>query len=120
MLHAGLATAGEHGGWHMPGQVLDSDLHLNCAAAMPKSAARGWQAGDLVVDLELRRLQLAGARVVVQEIPFQLLCLLLERGGRPVSRRELHERLWPRYGWDSFERNVNTAIRKLRRAIGDD
>jgi hypothetical protein len=28
--------------------------------------------------------------------------------------------LWPRYEWDSFERNVNTAVRKLRQAIGDD
>src|SRR5215470_11323393 len=104
----------------MTGQVLDSDPHLNCTAAMPGSATRGWRAGDLVADLELRRLRLAETRVVVQEIPFQLLCLLLERGGRPVSRRELHERLWPRYDWDSFERNVNTAVRKLRHAIGDD
>src|SRR5207342_298247 len=55
-----------------------------------------------------------------QETPLRLLCLLFERGGRPVARRELHEALWPRYEWDSFERNVNTAVRKLRQAIGDD
>ena len=100
-------------------QVHDSDLHLNCADT-PKSAVRVWQAGDLIADVELRRLLIRGERVAVQDIPFRLLCLLLERGGRPVGRRELHERLWPRYDWDSFERNVNTAVRKLRRAIGDD
>ena len=107
----------------MTEQVLDSDLRLNYAANLPGSAefpVRGWRAGDLIVDLELRRLYRGGRRVVVQETPLRLLCLLLERGGRPVSRRELHETLWPRYEWDSFERNVNTAVRKLRQAIGDD
>lgn len=104
----------------MTEQVLDSDLHLNSPADAPKSAARGWRVGDLTVDLELRRVQLGGARVVLQETPFRLLCLLLERGGRPVSRHEMHHALWPRYDWESFERNLNTAVRKLRRAIGDD
>ncbi len=101
-------------------QVLESDQHLNSAADMPKSAVRGWCAGDLVIDLDLRRVQFAGERVVLQETPFRLLCLLLEREGRPVSRRDMHHALWPRYDWDSFERNLNTAVRKLRRAIGDD
>ena len=107
----------------MTEQVLDSDLHLNYTASLPGSAkmpVRGWRAGDLIVDLELRRLYCDGRRVVLQETPLRLLCLLLERGGRPVARRELHEALWPRYEWDSFERNVNTAVRKLRQAIGDD
>jgi DNA-binding winged helix-turn-helix (wHTH) protein len=104
----------------MTEQALDTDLRLNSAADTPKSAARGWQAGDLVIDPELRCVRRGGERVVVQEIPFRLLCLLVERGGRPVSRRELHEKLWPRYDWGSFERNLNTAVRKLRRSIGDD
>jgi len=101
-------------------QVLDSDLHLNSAEDTLRSAPRGWRAGDLVVDLELRRVRIGAERVVLQETPFRLLCLLLERGGRPVSRHEMHHALWPRYDWDSFERNLNTAVRKLRRAIGDD
>jgi DNA-binding winged helix-turn-helix (wHTH) protein/Tfp pilus assembly protein PilF len=104
----------------MTEQVLDSDLHLNSPADTPKSTPRGWRVGDLTVDLELRRVQLGGVRVVLQETPFRLLCLLLERGGRPVSRHEMHSALWPRYDWGSFERNLNTAVRKLRRAVGDD
>jgi DNA-binding winged helix-turn-helix (wHTH) protein/tetratricopeptide (TPR) repeat protein len=107
----------------MTEQVLDSDLHLNYAADLPGSAeiaVRGWQTGDLTIDLELRRLYRGGRRVALQETPLRLLCLLLQRGGRPVARRELHEALWPRYDWDSFERNLNTAVRKLRQAIGDD
>ena len=69
-------------------QVLDSDLHLNSAAHSSGSAPRGWCAGELVVDLELRRVRIGTQRVVLQETPFRLLCLLLERGGRPVSRRD--------------------------------
>ncbi len=116
-------VASQLGSLRMTEQVLDSDLHLNYAADPPGSAetaVRGWRAGDLVIDLELRRLYRDGRRIVVQETPLRLLCLLLERRGRPVARRELHESLWPRYEWDSFERNVNTAVRKLRQAIGDD
>ena len=101
-------------------QVLESDRHLNSVADRQKSAVRGWRAGDLTIDLELRRVQLAGERVVLQETPLRLLCLLLEREGRPVSRRDMHHALWPHYDWESFERNLNTAVRKLRRAIGDD
>lgn len=111
----------------MTEQVLDSDLYLNPGIHEPDSThetpafeRRAWRAGDLIVDIELRRLYRAGERIVLQETPLRLLCLLLERGGRPVSRRELHRQLWPRFGWESFERNLNTAVRKLRRAIGDD
>src|SRR3569832_1788531 len=103
----------------MTDQALHSDLHLNCSDHTDAPPLRAWQAGDLVVDLELRELWRERERVVVQDIPLRLLCLLLQRQGRPIARRELHQALWPRYDWDSFERNLNTAVRKLRRAIGD-
>jgi hypothetical protein len=54
----------------MTEQVLDSDLHLNYAGSLPGSAeipVRGWRAGDLVVDLELRRLYRDGRRAALQE-----------------------------------------------------
>lgn len=113
-------TLRQNARWHMTGQVLESDRHLTPMLDTPKSAVRGWRAGDMVIDLELRRVQLGGERIVLQETPLRLLCLLLERAGRPVSRRDMHHSLWPRYDWESFERNLNTAVRKLRRAIGDD
>ena len=70
----------------MTEQVLDSDLHLTYTASRPGSAkipVRGWRAGDLIVDLELRRLYRDGRRVALQETPLRLLCLLLERGWPP-------------------------------------
>ncbi|HSE11205.1 MAG TPA: hypothetical protein VLB69_01105, partial [Rudaea sp.] len=75
----------------MTEQVLDSDLHLNYAADTRSSGEiplRGWRAGDLTLDIELRRLYRDGKRIALQDTPLRLLCLLLEHGGRPVSRRE--------------------------------
>jgi len=86
----------------------------------PEVAQRAWQAGDLLIDLELRRLYCGDERRPLQERPLRLLCLLLQRGGRPLPRRELHQALWPGFDWESSERSLNTAVRKLRRAIGDD
>ncbi len=66
--------------------------------------------------LELRR---AGGRVRIQKQPLQLLAVLLERPGRVVTRRELQKRLWPGDTFVDFEDGLNTAIKKLREALGD-
>ena len=76
--------------------------------------------GPLVIDFELGRVDRNGESVVLQPIPLRILAMLLERPGRPVSREQLHRAIWPAYPLDSFERNLYTAMRKLRRAIGDD
>jgi hypothetical protein len=106
----------------MTEQVLDSDLHLNYAGSLPGSAeipVRGWRAGDLVVDLELRRLYREWPQGCRAGNPASPALPPAERGGRPVRGATA-----PGSGragdWDSFERNVNTAVRKLRQAIGDD
>jgi len=99
----------------MNSPVPNSDPNLNSAAEPD-----GWRAGGLELDLTLRRASLAGERLALQEIPFAILLQLLERGGRPLSRQELHAEFWSRYDNESFERSLNTAMRKLRRALGDD
>lgn len=76
--------------------------------------------GSLVIDFELGRVDRNGESVALQPIPLRILAMLLERAGRPVSREQLHRAIWPAYPLDSFERNLYTAMRKLRRAIGDD
>jgi DNA-binding winged helix-turn-helix (wHTH) protein/Tfp pilus assembly protein PilF len=81
---------------------------------------RVWRAGDLLIDTALRRVERNGERLVLQDIPFGILLCLLEREGLPVTRKELQEQFWAAYDWDSFERSLNTAMRKLRQAIGDD
>lgn len=58
-------------------------------------------------------------RVTLQQKPYQLLLELLNRAGEVVSRDELRKALWPLATYGEFDDGVNTAIKKLRRALGD-
>jgi DNA-binding winged helix-turn-helix (wHTH) protein/Flp pilus assembly protein TadD len=82
--------------------------------------AKFWCAGDLWIDLSLRRVERLGERVSLPEISLDILLYLWERGGQPVTRKELHERFWASHERDSFERSLSNAMRKLRQAIDDD
>jgi TolB-like protein/DNA-binding winged helix-turn-helix (wHTH) protein/Tfp pilus assembly protein PilF len=55
----------------------------------------------------------------MQEQPFRVLAILLERPGEVVTREQLQARLWPADTYVGFDEGLNTAIRKLRVAFGD-
>src|SRR5260370_18356355 len=61
-----------------------------------------------------------GARIRLQEQPFQVLVELLADAGRVVTREHLQQKLWPADTFVDFDVGLNTAIRKLRLALGDD
>jgi DNA-binding winged helix-turn-helix (wHTH) protein/TolB-like protein len=61
-----------------------------------------------------------GRRVPLQDLPFRLLLALLERPGEVVSRDELAERLWGKGIHVDAAAGLNTAMAKLREALGDD
>jgi Tol biopolymer transport system component/DNA-binding winged helix-turn-helix (wHTH) protein len=60
-----------------------------------------------------------GRRIRLQEQPFRLLVLLLENAGSVVTREELQRCLWPADTFVEFDYGLNTAIKKLRQALGD-
>src|ERR1700675_3236017 len=66
---------------------------------------------------ELRR---DGLVVPLQRIPLELLCLLVERHGQLVTREEILVRVWGKGVFVDSETSINTAVRKLRRALEDD
>ena len=66
---------------------------------------------------ELRR---GDVVVPLQRIPLELLCLLVERRGQLVTREEILERVWGKGVFVDIENSINTAIRKIRRALSDD
>ena len=70
------------------------------------------------VDLRSGELRRGGVDVRIQVQPFRILGLLLERAGEIVTREEMRERLWPTEFVD-FDHSLNTAVRKLREALGD-
>jgi DNA-binding winged helix-turn-helix (wHTH) protein/Tol biopolymer transport system component len=71
------------------------------------------------VDLSCKELRKSGARVPVQEQPFQLLQLLLDAEGKVVTREQLRNALWSADTFVDFEHSVNVAIGKLRHVLGD-
>lgn len=71
------------------------------------------------VDLESGELRKHGIKIKLQQKPFQILTLLLERSGEVVTREELKERLWPSDVFVDFESGLNNAVKKLRAALGD-
>ena len=75
--------------------------------------------GAFEVDLRTPELRKGDVRIKVQEQPFQVLSVLLERPGELVTRDELQRRLWPAETFVDFDVGLNTAIKKLRDALGD-
>jgi len=76
--------------------------------------------GAFVLDPSTGELWRDGARVPLQEHPFRVLLQLLERPGQVVSREDLVTRLWPGTTFIDTDVGLNSAVRKLRIALGDD
>jgi TolB-like protein/DNA-binding winged helix-turn-helix (wHTH) protein/Tfp pilus assembly protein PilF len=85
----------------------------------PASSSRQLRTGLFEIDLAAGRLHKNGRRLPLQEQPFRVLAMLLERPGEVVTRQELQARLWPADTYVGFDEGLNTAIRKLRTAFGD-
>ena len=72
------------------------------------------------VDLRSAELRKPGSTIRLQDKPLLILTLLLEHPGELVTREELQKRLWPDGIIVDFERSINTAVNRLREALGDD
>jgi DNA-binding winged helix-turn-helix (wHTH) protein/tetratricopeptide (TPR) repeat protein len=70
-------------------------------------------------DLVARELRKNGSKIRLQDQPFQVLALLLENPERAVTREELRQRLWSTDTFVDFDNGLNTAINKIREALGD-
>src|SRR5580765_7587186 len=75
--------------------------------------------GIFEADLRAGELRRNGIKIRLQEQPFQVLAMLLERPGEIVTREELHSRLWPADTFVDFDHGLNAAVKRLRDALGD-
>src|SRR6266542_2118102 len=75
--------------------------------------------GIFEADLRTGELRKRGARIRLQEQPFQVLAVLLARPGELVTRDELQGRLWTADTFVDFDHGLNKAINKIREALGD-
>jgi len=72
------------------------------------------------LDVRSRELRKGKQRIRLQEQPFEILRLMLERPGDVVTREELARHLWPQGTFVDFEHSLNAAVKRLRAALGDD
>ena len=88
---------------------------------MPPSSseARRLRFGVFEVDLAAGELRKNGARIRLQEQPFQVLATLLENAGQVVTRDDLRQKIWPADTFVDFDHSLNTAVNKIREALGD-
>src|SRR5215469_945472 len=75
--------------------------------------------GIFEVDPRAGELRKQGKRIKLQDQPFQVLAVLLQRPGDVVTREELRSQIWAQDTFVDFDNSLNTAINKLREALGD-
>src|ERR1039457_4807682 len=75
--------------------------------------------GVFEADLAAGELRKNGARIRLQEQPFQVLAALLQHTGQVVTREHLRQKIWPADTFVDFDHSLNTAVNKIREALGD-
>lgn len=76
--------------------------------------------GLFEADPDSKTLTRSGVRVKIQEQPFRLLLLLVERSGEVITRDEMRQALWPEGTYVDFDGSLNVILKRLRAAIDDE
>src|SRR6202034_3286126 len=80
---------------------------------------RRYRFGVFEADATLGELRRKGVRVKLNAQPFQMLLMLLERPGELLTREEISRTLWPDGTFVDYEHGVNSAVNRIREALGD-
>ena len=75
--------------------------------------------GSFEVDSATGELRRRGLKVKLNAQPFQVLLMLLGRPGEMLTREEICRELWPEGTFVDYEHGLNSAINRLREALGD-
>src|SRR5580704_1499650 len=84
----------------------------------PPPAPR-YRFGAFEVDAATGELRRQGTRIKLNAQPFQVLLMLLERSGDLLTREEISRNLWPDGTFVDYEHGVNSAVNRIREALGD-
>ena len=90
------------------------------ATGSSQDSDRAFRFGPFELSEREGELRKGGVRIKLQEQPFRVLLELVANAGKIVTREELQQRLWTVDTFVDFDTGLNTAIRKLRQALGDD
>ncbi len=81
--------------------------------------ARRYRFGVFEADATVGELRRQGVRIRLTAQPFQVLVMLLERPGELLTREEISQQLWPDGTFVDYEHGVNSAVNRIREALGD-
>jgi DNA-binding winged helix-turn-helix (wHTH) protein len=87
--------------------------------AGPAGSASLFHFGVFELDLRAGELRKRGIRIKIQEQPLQILGLLIECPGEVVTREQIQKKLWDGDTFVDFDNAINSAVRKMRDALGD-
>jgi cholera toxin transcriptional activator len=85
----------------------------------PQPPAQRYRFGVFEADAATGELRKQGIRIKLNAQPFQVLCMLLEQPNTLLTREEISRRLWPDGTFVDYEHGVNSAINRIREALGD-
>jgi DNA-binding winged helix-turn-helix (wHTH) protein len=85
----------------------------------PQPPSQRYRFGVFEADAATGELRKQGIRIKLNAQPFQVLCLLLDRPGTLLTREEISRELWPDGTFVDYEHGVNSAINRIREALGD-
>lgn len=95
-------------------------LRTGGARRMLASATRVYRFGIFELNAGTRQLNRNGREARIQDQPCRVLQALLDRHGELVTREDLREKIWPTETFVEFDDGLNTAVQKIRQALGDD
>src|ERR1700733_14998920 len=99
--------------------VITRGLSRLEAVTVDRVAAGGDRVGGFEADAATGELRRQGVRVRIHAQPFQVLMMLVERPGEVVTREEISKELWPDGTFVDYEHGVNSAVNRIREALGD-
>jgi cholera toxin transcriptional activator len=80
---------------------------------------RRYRFGVFEADAATGELRKQGIRIKLNVQPFQVLLMLLERPGEVLTREQISRELWPEGTFVDYEHGVNSAVNRIREALGD-
>src|ERR1700727_2239283 len=99
--------------------VITRGLSRLEAVTVDRAAARRYRFGGFEADAAAGEARRQGVRVRIHAQPFQVLMMLVERPGEVVTREEISKELWPDGTFVDYEHGVNSAVNRVREALGD-
>ena len=84
------------------------------------TATKVYRFGTFEFNAASRQLLKKGREMRLQDQPMRLLASMVERPGELLTREELREKVWPTETFVEFDDGLNTAVQKIRQALGDD